>query len=117
MKRLMPLCLLLLGAEAVGDGYATLKSNPFSRPPSAVLPTSTGIATTDGAIPEINLRATMVGAGLGLANVGGRVLKPGQTIEELTLMKVYEDRAVFLYRGDRLTVYVKPHLNESENDE
>ena len=117
MKRFVPLCLMLLAAAAVGDEYATLKSNPFSRPPSVVLPSSTGIATSDGPVPEINLQATMVGTGRGLANVGGRILKPGQTIEGLTLIKVYEDRAVFLYRGNRLTVYVKPHLNESDDED
>ena len=52
----------------------------------------------------------------GLANVGGRILKPGQSIEGLTLVKVYEDRAVFLYRGDRLTVYVKPPPGESDDE-
>lgn len=117
MKRLAPLFFLLIGATAIGAEYAPLTANPFSRPPSVVMPETNSIAVTDGPIPEINLQATMVGAGRGLANVGGRTMKPGQTIENLTLVKVYEDHAVFLYRGDRLTVYVKPHLNESEDED
>ena len=116
MNRIAPLYFLLIGATAIGAEYATPTANPFSRPPSVVMPETNGIAVTDGPIPEINLQATMVGAGRGLANVGGRILRPGQTIEGITLVRVYEDRAVFLYRGDRLTVYVKPHLNESEDE-
>ena len=116
MKRFAPLVLLLLGVPAVGADDAALEGNPFSRPPSTVLPDTTGITTNEGPEPEINLKATMVGAGRGLANVGGRILRPGQSIEDLTLVRVYEDRADFLYRGDRLTVYVKPHLNESDNE-
>ena len=117
MKRFAPLCLLLLGTAATGEEYAAIKANPFSRPPSEYVPVMQGIPSNDGETPRIDLRATMVGTGRGLANVGGRILKPGQAIEDLTLVKVYEDRAVFLYRGDRLTVYVKPHLHESEDDE
>ncbi|MDJ0758522.1 MAG: hypothetical protein QNJ19_03945 [Woeseiaceae bacterium] len=117
MKRVASLFVLLLGMSAAGADVAALKGNPFTRPPSAPPPGSTVIASIDGPVPQIDLQATMVAAGRGLANVGGRILRPGQSIEELTLVEVYEDRAVFLHRGDRLTVYVKPHLNESEDED
>lgn len=117
MNRLALLFSLLLGSSAVGADYAALKGNPFSRPPSAILPEAAGIASTDGPEPEINLQATMVGSSRGLANVGGRIMRPGQAIEGLTLVKVYEDRAIFLYRGARVTVYVKPHLSESDDED
>ena len=116
MNRALILLSLLLGTSAMAADVGALKGNPFSRPPSDVRPETSGIAVIDGPVPQIDLQATMVGTGNGLANVGGRILKPGQSIEGLTLLKVYEDRAVFLHRGERLTVYVKPHQDESENE-
>ena len=117
MMRLASLFLLLTGAAASAADVAALRGNPFTRPPSEALPVSTAIAVADDEVVEVDLQATMVGAGKGLANVGGRILKPGQTIEGLILVKVYEDRAVFLHMGERLTVYVKSHLNESEDED
>ncbi|MDJ0917715.1 MAG: hypothetical protein QNJ05_08120 [Woeseiaceae bacterium] len=117
MMRIAPLLFLILVAPATAADVAALRGNPFTRPPSAPPPGSTVIASTDGPAPQIDLQATMVGAGQGLANVAGRVMRPGQSIEGLTLVKVYEDRAVFLHNGERLTVYVKAHLNESEDED
>ncbi len=118
MKQIASLFLLILAASATTTAdVVELKGNPFTRPPSAPPPGSTVIASVDGPVPQVDLQATMVGAGRGLANVGGRIMRPGQSIEGLTLVKVYEDRAVFLHEGERLTVYVKPHLNESEDED
>ena len=117
MNRSLLLLTLLLGSSVMAADVAALKGNPFSRPPSAARPETAGVAVTDGPVPQVDLQATMVGTGKGLANVGGRILKPGQSIEGLTLVKVYEDRAVFMHRGERLTVYVKPDLNESDDED
>ena len=54
----------------------------------------------------------MVSTGDRLANVGGRVLRPGDEVSGSKLLRVYEDRAVFLSNGKEVTVHVKPGLDD-----
>lgn len=97
------------------DDTATLSKNPFSRPPSAVKIVPRKSRTADGSIQVINLQATMVMSNKGLANVGGRILRPGDEIEGFTLLRVFEDRAIFSRDGERLTVFVKPELVDDDD--
>lgn len=108
------LIALFASVPALADD--ALKHNPFSRPPSTIPEGSVVTAGDDGEMSVIDLRATMVASNRGLANVGGRIIRPGETIDELTLYKVYEDRAVFLREGKRLVVFVKPDLVKDDAD-
>lgn len=93
-----------------------LANNPFSRPPSEVLREERRITeNNDGSGPTLALQATMVGRASRLANVDGRVLKPGDEIQGYVLIAIHEAYAVFERDGNPVTVYVKPHL--AENDE
>lgn len=93
-----------------------LRHNPFSRPPSNVLADSGAQSAGVGDVPgEVDLRATMVASTTKLANVAGRILRPGEEFHGLTLLDVFEDRAVFASGGRRLTVYVKPDLVQEDD--
>ena len=103
--------MVLLVSGAFADEAPALQHNPFSRPPSARTVIDFAGASNAGAPGVgINLMATMVVANKGLANVGGRILRPGDEVDGYSLLQVYEDRAVFLRDGKRLTIYVKPEL-------
>ena len=73
-------------------------------------------ARIDGDPSGLELRATLVGSRDKLANVAGKTLRPGDEIQGYTLVKVFEDRAVFARKGSRLTVYVKPELEEDDEE-
>lgn len=103
------------------DGPPTLRNNPFSRPPSDVIVDDrVSVRTEETVSSSLELQATMVGTVNRLANVGGRVLKPGDEIQGHVLVAVHERYAVFRRNGKNTTVYVKPQLAENqmaENDE
>ena len=114
--RQLTLALLLL--QVLLSGMATaqtalLMHNPFSRPPSAEAP-EPGSAQSERNEPiqPVDLRATMVASTQRLADVAGRILRPGDEVQGFTLLQVFEDRAVFENQGRHLTVYVKPELAE-----
>ena len=123
MKRLSTITIgtvaaLLATPGAIADEPPALDHNPFSRPPSERLAVARGpSATVDDVIIEIDLRATMASGSSALANVDGRVIRPGDEIDGYLLLEVLEDRAIF-QRGDkRLTVYVKPDLVEDDEQD
>lgn len=92
-----------------------LAHNPFSRPSSETENYDLRIVEdNDGSGPVLALRATMVGPSSRLANVAGRVLKPGDEIEGYRLVEIHEDYAVFKRDGKLLTVYVKPQVTEDD---
>jgi hypothetical protein len=108
-------CLVMPGASVVASDARELEHNPFSRPPSErTVPERGPIAFSDGTQPTLDLRATMVGTRDRLANVGGRILRPGDDIQGYTLLRVYEDRAVFSKQNNIETIYVKPDPVESD---
>ena len=107
---------LLLGTIASANEPPTLKSNPFARPPSAAITPIQSELRHDGDPSGLELRATMVGSGGNLANVAGRTLRPGDDYQGYTLVRVFEDRAVFARQGRRVTVYVKPDLEDDNED-
>jgi hypothetical protein len=70
------------------------------------------IERDDGDGATLDLQATMVGNASRLANVAGRILKPGDEIQGYLLVAVQEEYAVFKRDSKTITVYVKPHLAE-----
>lgn len=105
---------MVLGIAAAEEPQS-LKHNPFSRPPSerTVWEPDAGLNTDSGG-PVIDLRATMVATNDRLANIGGRILRPGDDVQGYSLLQVFEDRAIFLREGKQLTIYVKPERTDDE---
>lgn len=102
--------------HAAADDPPVLVHNPFSRPPSEVTRVRDSVIERDDLGGEtIDLRATMIGGASKLANVAGRILKPGDEIENYKLIAVYEQYAVFRRNNEMMTVYVKP--DPAEDDE
>lgn len=101
---------------AAADEPPALANNPFSRPPSDVIRDLGNAFGRDEAIgAELVVHATMIGSINRLANVDGRILKPGDEILGHELIEVSERYAVFERDGRSITVYVKPDM--AENDE
>ena len=99
------------------DAPPELSYNPFSRPSSEVVRAERGvIENDDGSAPALPLQATMVGRVSRLANVAGRILKPGDKYRGYQLVAIHERYAVFERGGETTTVYVKPD-QEEEDDE
>ncbi|MDX1516735.1 MAG: hypothetical protein R3288_07840 [Woeseiaceae bacterium] len=109
---LMPFVAL----SAVAVEPPPLANNPFDRPPSEVVASSAAPASVPGSQGRpLDLRSTLVGAGIMLADVGGRVLAPGDSLGDFRLIRVYEDRAVFLYHNKPLTVFVRQAPDETDD--
>lgn len=92
-----------------------LAHNPFARPPSEGNLQNEPVATRSGVVRELDLRATLVASSDRLANVGGKTLGPGEQYQGYTLLQVFEDRAVFAKDGARLTIHVKPELEDDDD--
>lgn len=104
------------GLLRAADEPPALSHNPFSRPPSEVLDDDRRVVERDdGSGPMLVLQATMIGHTNRLANVAGRILKPGDEISGYKLIAVFEEFAIFERDGKSITVYVKP--NPAEEDE
>ena len=102
---------------AATDGPPGIRHNPFARPAFDAPDRSGGVDTEAGdRAAAIDLRITMVMDDKRLANVGGKVLSPGDELDGYTLARVYEDRAVFTRADKTITVYVKPDLAEDNED-
>lgn len=105
---------LLQFATADATEQPELAHNPFVRPPSQVVAPIRSLMRTDGSTQEIDLQATLVASKDKLANVAGKILRPGDEVQGYTLVRVYEDRAIFAREGNRLTIYVKPDLQKDD---
>jgi hypothetical protein len=100
---------------SAAGGPPELRHNPFSRPPSEVTRNErSAIERDDGDGITLDLQATMISNVSKLANVAGRILKPGDEIEGYLLVAIYEEYAVFRRDSQTITVYVKPHLAEDD---
>ena len=100
---------------AIANDAPRLANNPFARPPSTVIRTEIGsIISAETGEETVELIATLVGLRSGLANVAGRIIRPGEEVDGFRLVEVYEDRAVFVSRGRQITVYVKPDLVDED---
>ncbi len=103
----------LLPIAHAADEPPALAHNPFSRPPSEVIRSERGpIERGDDTGVALELQATMVGKVSELANVAGRILKPGDEIQGYVLVAVHEEYAVFKRDSRTITVYVRPNLAE-----
>ena len=92
-----------------------LSHNPFSRPPSEVIRDIRPDPAGKGRINFVlELQATMIGSVNKLANVGGRILKPGDEVHGYVLVAIHEQYAVFRKNGEDTTVYVKPLAEDDE---
>lgn len=107
--------VLALSSVTQAQEPPRLSNNPFARPSSEVTVTARPLLRIDGSTQELDLRATLVGSNDKLADVAGKVLRPGDEVQGYTLLQVFEDRAVFAKAGSRLTIYVK--TDPEENDE
>lgn len=111
MKIVLTVLMLLAPtvASATNDEPPALRNNPFARPPSEVIVSATSPITAEPVSNEpLELQATMIGTVSKLANVGGKVLKPGDKIQGYVLVEIHERYAVFERNGKQTTVYVKP---------
>ena len=91
-----------------------LSHNPFARPSSEVTIPARSVMRIEGPTSQLDLRSTLVGSNDKLADVAGKVIRPGDEVEGYTLLQVFEDRAIFLRAGSRVTIYVKPDLEEDD---
>ena len=105
---------VLLPAAVLAAGPPPLQNNPFSRPPAPVIREEVRPEGDAKNTPLIVI-ATVVSNKAAFANIEGKVLRPGQEINGYLLKRVYEDRAIFERDGDELTVYVKPELDENDD--
>jgi hypothetical protein len=107
--------LLATSRLVVAGEPPALSHNPFSRPPSEVVRAEASIVEPgDGSAPAFPLQATMVGRINSLANVGGRILKPGDEYQGYRLLAVHERHVVFAKDGRNIDVYVKPERTEDD---
>lgn len=109
--------LVLLGTAVLLCATSTaepleLRHNPFARPPSVVTVPDHAARRPQDSSTEPVVLATLVTSGNALANIDGRILRPGDEIYGYTLIKVFENRAIFERQGNQMTVYVKPQLEE-----
>ncbi len=102
---------LLVAADAPPD----LSHNPFSRPSSKVVREEpVAVESDDGSVTALPLHATMIGQVSRLANVGGRIMKPGDEYRGYRLTKIHEQYVEFERNGQTMSVYVKPLLAEDD---
>ena len=85
------------------------------RPSDVIIDDRVSMRTEETVSSSLDLQATMIGTANKLANVDGRILKPGDEIQGHVLVAVHERYAVFRRNGKNTTVHVKPQL--AENDE
>ena len=98
------------------DGPPVLRNNPFARPSSnVVIDDRVSVRTEEIVSVPLELQATMIGTVNKLANVDGRILKPGDEIQGHVLVAIHERYAVFRRNGKDTTVYVKPQLAENDD--
>ena len=110
----LSICLTLL-AISVAAEPPPLRNNPFSRPAMLAATNDTAVADQRGSTP-LRLVATMVGSRHKIANVEGRVLRAGDEIRGYRLKRVYEDRAIFERNGNDVVVFVKPELEDQDEE-
>ncbi|MGB5579145.1 MAG: hypothetical protein WBM68_01150 [Woeseia sp.] len=106
--------LVIAPAAGLADELPEIRQNPFARPSSVVIADEEPRSFAEtGTRTSLDLRATMVSDQGSLANVAGKVVSPGETVQGFTLLRVHEDRAIFDYQGERVTIYVRPQSDEN----
>jgi hypothetical protein len=108
------LALLAAGSLQAADP-PPLRHDPFVRPLSLLATSRSSLVPgSSGLSSDIELRGTMVGAQGSLADVAGRIMRPGESVDGLRLVRVFDDRAEFEFNGKRLTVYVRPRTESND---
>ncbi len=104
--------LLAASLDVSADEPRGLANNPFQRPDIAEIPQPVQVEEngSETVRPELDLRITLIAGRERLAKVGEKLLRPGDDVDGYTLVRVYENRAVFERRGKEITVRVKPGL-------
>ena len=113
-RALLSICLVFFAATVSAEP-PPLTNNPFSRPAMLIAPNDAAPVDERGNAP-LRLVATMVGSQHKIANVEGRVLRAGDEIRGYRLKRVYEDRAIFERNGSDVVVYVKPELEDQDEE-
>lgn len=114
-------CLLALlavaGNAAANDTDAMPVTNPFERPAwlSEARETREAVGVARPARIRLDLRATLLGEP-SLANVGGRILQPGDVVAGYTLLSVSEGAAQFSDGEKTFEVRVRPQSGEDADD-
>lgn len=111
------IAILLLAGAAVAAEPPKLQNNPFSRPLSAVSFDVPGIRNdAKSNRGSLNLHATMVSGATKLANVNGQVMRQGDEFNGYTLLRIYEDRAIFQRSNKQTILYVKPKPEQKDEN-
>jgi len=112
LTRSMVCSILFSAVVASATEPPALKHNPFARPSTEGFSESGNDASgRRQSSEEFDLVATMVSKSSRLANVNGRIVRPGEEVAGFLLLRVLEDRAVFLKNRKQVTIYVR---SESE---
>jgi len=110
-------CVIFISTARSETMLLTLQSNPFSRPDSlkAVPPPPPPPVVVPPEEVELELTATLVSETAPMVVVNGKLLAPGEFIEGLKLVAIYEGRAVFTRGGKRFVFEIEqPGLNQRE---
>lgn len=108
--------MALVTLPALASDAPQLEHNPFARPAAAAAARSgPGPVFSELTVEaSVLLNATLVSKDGGLANVAGRIIRPGDEVAGYRLLAVFEDRAIFVKGTKKTTVYVKPELMEDD---
>lgn len=105
--------LLLAGLFLVSPAWAgegglplNLSRDPFAHPVlvPVVAPVKVKVDVVDDWKSKIHLQATMLTSKWAIANVNGKLLRPGESVEGYTLVKVMERKALFRKSGKDILV-------------
>ncbi|NIA19504.1 MAG: hypothetical protein GWP07_03590 [Xanthomonadaceae bacterium] len=102
--------LFLVSPVLAGEGGLPLKlsRDPFAHPVlvPVVAPVKVKVKVddVDDWKSKIHLQATMLTSKWAIANVNGKLLRPGESVEGYTLVKVMERKALFRKSGKEILV-------------
>lgn len=113
---ILVIVLALVTVPALASDAPQLEHNPFARPAAAAAARSGPGPVLSELTAEagVLLNATLVSQDGRLANVAGRIIRPGDEVDGYRLLEVFEDRAIFVKGTKKTTVYVKPELVEDD---
>lgn len=117
VSRLLAWCTIgcCVAAQGIAAEPPQIRLNPFARPASIVIVDDRPQSVIDvGSRAAMDLRATMVSEHGSLANIAGKIISPGESVQGYQLVRVHEDRADFEFQGELVTIYVRPPTDEND---
>ena len=101
--------VIFISTARAETALLTLQSNPFSRPEALKVrpPPPPAPVVLPPEEVELELTATMVSATAPMVIVNGKLLAPGERIEGLKLVAVFEGGAVFTRGGKRFVFEIE----------